>query len=87
MKMYKTVKWSNEITESEILRTTDKFVYRKTERGEDRQVITSSYHAWHKSKEEAIEHLQNRYLSIIEYAKKSIADAERNLAEVDQLKK
>lgn len=65
--------------EFEVVKSTDKTViYMRGER-QDREAIVSSYHHWHKTKEEAISHLKDRYLSKIEYAEKEISEAKKNL--------
>jgi hypothetical protein len=79
MIMYKTEKWSNKILELEVLKSTDKTVtYMRGER-QDRELLVSSYHYWHNTKEDALNHLKQRYLSKIEYAEKEIAEAKKNL--------
>lgn len=65
--------------EFEVVKSTDKTVtYMRGDR-QDRESLVSSYHHWHKTKDEAINHLKERYLSKIEYAEKEILEAKKNL--------
>jgi hypothetical protein len=79
MIMYKTVKWSNEIKEIEVEKTTDKSVYFMAHNREQKELKHTSYYDWYDTKQDAVNFLKKRYLSKIEYAEKEIAEAKRNL--------
>lgn len=77
--MYQTNKWSNNITEKEIIKSTDKTVTYLLGNREYRENIISNYHRWHKTKDDAINCLKEKYLSRINWAEKEITEAKKNL--------
>jgi len=78
--MYRTSSWKNEIVEKEFIEVSDKSVFWINERTgkKDRELITTNYHIWHKSKEEAVNWLKNKW-------ERQIANAERQISEAKSL--
>jgi len=71
--MFKTGKYSNEIIEKEIIRTTEhQVVYLNHHGKEDREAKIGSYHVWHETKNLAENYLLNRIDRNIRYAEEQI---------------
>lgn len=82
MIMYRTLNYSNKIEEIEVIKTTDKTVTYLRGGREDRENKVSSYHCWHKTKEDAINHLKKQYLSELSYAEEKLLHAKQKLEEL-----
>ena len=87
VKMYRTSNWGNEIIEKELIEVSDKSVFWINERTgkKDRELISTNYHIWHKSKEEAIEWLKNKWERQIKTAESSISNSRQMLSELGSL--
>ena len=87
IKMYQTSRWSNNIKEKEFVEVSDKSVFYINERTgkKERELISTNYHTWHKSKEEAIEWLKNKYELQIKRAESVISEARKNILELDSI--
>ena len=87
IKMYKTSSWSNKITEKEFIEVSDKSVFWINERTgkKERELITSYYHTWHKSKEDAVKWLKNKYELQIKRAESIISEARKDILELDSI--
>lgn len=85
MIMYKTYKWSNKIEEIDVIKYTDKTVTYLRGRREDRENKVSSYHCWHETKEDAINHLKKQYLSEVSYAEERLLNSKKKLEELIKL--
>lgn len=84
VKMYRTSSWTNEIVEKEFIEVSDKSVFWINERTgkKDRELITTNYHIWHKSKEDAVNWLKNKWERKISNAERQISEAKSLLAEL-----
>ena len=82
--MYRTSSWKNEIVEKEFIEVSDKSVFWINERTgkKDRELITTNYHIWHKSKEDAVNWLKNKWERQISNAERQISEAKSFLAEL-----
>ena len=82
--MYRTLSWKNEIVEKEFIEVSDKSVFwinKKTGK-KDRELIATNYHIWHKSKEDAVNWLKNKWERQISNAERQISEAKILLAEL-----
>ena len=87
IKMYQTSIGSNKIREKEFIEVSDKSVFWISERTgkKERELITSNYNNWHKSKEDAVKWLKNKYELQIERAESVISEARKNILELDSI--
>lgn len=85
VKMYRTTDYKNEIIEKEFIEVSDKSVYWINERTgkKARELISTNYYIWHKSKEEAVLWLKNRLEKKIEIAEDNIKRARQALSELE----
>lgn len=82
IKMYRTL-YENRIDEKEFIEVSEKFVFWLDEKGKkQRESIKSNYHAWHKSKEEAVLYLKNKWENEIKIAESEIERLKKKLSEL-----
>jgi hypothetical protein len=84
IKMYLTVNYSDEMTERVFVKVSDKSVFWINEKTgkQERALILSNYHRWHKSKQDAINYLKERMERQMKYGRELIKDAETRLLKI-----
>ncbi len=81
--MFRTCSWSNNITEFEVTKLTDKSVYYIHNGKPQRELIETQTYKWHNTIQEAVEHKRKQLIEIkqslqakLEYAHKSLREFE-----------
>ncbi len=84
MKMYRTTTWKgNEILEKDFINVSHRSVFWIDDDGKKkREPISTYYHIWHASKEDAINWLKNKWNKQIADALKILEDAKNKLSEL-----
>jgi predicted DNA binding CopG/RHH family protein len=83
IKMYKTSSYDNRIEEKEFIEVSKSSVFWLDEKGKkQRESIENHYHFWHKSKEEAVLYLKEKWENQIKIAESEIERLKKKLAEL-----
>ncbi len=82
---YRISSWSDEITEREIIRTSDTSVFYINSRGkEEREKILTTYHKWFLTRNEAIKSIQDKYAKFIEYHSNMVTENHNKLQKFNE---
>ncbi len=81
MKMFKTMKWGNEIHEKELIKKSMLSVFYEDQFSQKivNERISTDHHNWHETKEDAIKFLKNKAIEKIERLSRKVLLAEYEL--------